>query len=203
MKLTTIVALLGTVCTLAASAQDGLYAPRTAGDTVFVRVANMSTGEYGDIDVGPIRYRTPAPGSAGPYRPVAPGIYMAGSPSESVLFTPDPGSFATIVITPDRSLVVISDEKHSDPARAQLVVYNFSGGTIDFESRDPAAMLVPGVAPGASGTIVVNAVSLEPAATRDGEVLAHDRIRAERGASYSLFVSPDGGFIVEASVAAE
>lgn len=203
MKLSTIAVLAVLFLPLPAIAQDGLYAPRAAGDTVFVRVANLSDREYEDIDVGPIRYHAPAPGSAGAYRPVAPGIYMVGSPSESVLFTPDPGSFATIVITPNGTLSVVSDERHRDPARAQLVMYNFSGSAVDFESLDPAAMLVPSVPDETSGMIVVNAVSLEAAAVRDGEVLVQSRVEAKRGASYSLFVTTDGGFTVEASVATE
>lgn len=187
----------------ATGAQDGLYAPRTAGDTVFVRVVNLSDGEYGTIDIGPIGYDAPSSGSAGDYRPVAPGIYMVGSPEESVLFTPDPGSFATVVITPEGRMSIIPDQRHTDPARAQLVVYNFSGGTVDFESLDPPAMLVPQVAHGASGTIVVNAIPLETAATRDGEILVRRRIDTERGSSYSLFVTTDTGFIAEAAVASE
>lgn len=199
--LTAVVVLL--ILPYATYAQEGLYAPRLPGDTVLVRVANLSNEEYGDIDIGPITYATPGPKSVGPYRPVPPGIFMVGSPSDSVLFSPEPGAFATIVVTPEGGLALCTDERHADPARAQLVLYNFSGSNVDFTSLEPAAMLVSGVDDGASGKIVVNAISLLAAVVQDGELLFDARITAERGSSYSVFAVPDGGFVSEASVASE
>lgn len=183
--------------------QEGLYAPRTPGDAVLVRVANLSDGVHDDIDIGPVRYPAPAARSVGAYRSVPLGIYMVGSPSGSVFFSPEPGSFATIVIAPDRSISIVPDEAHTDPARAQIVFYNFSGAVIDAESLDPPAVFARGVEDGESAMVVVNAITLLAAARSNGEVLVSRRIVAERGSSYGLFVLSDGGFVVEASVAAE
>ncbi len=186
-----------------AVAQEGLYAPALPEDAALVRVANLSGTDVNVLDIGPLRYAVPGPGTVGPYRTVRPGIFIVGLRDRTVLFSPEPRSFTTVVLTPDGGTVALVDQVHTDPARAQLVFYNFSGRPMSFESLQPAAVFAPVVASGDTYTVVVNAIAVTIAAKTDDVVYVSEEVTLSRGSSFSLFADSTGGFLGEAVVVSE
>ncbi|MCG8480062.1 MAG: alginate O-acetyltransferase AlgF [Spirochaetales bacterium] len=173
----------------AAAAQDGLYAPRLPGDAALVRVVNLDDSASSPrIDAGSVRFESLAPGEAGPYRPVAPGIYLIGARGRGAELNPAPGAFHTIVTLPGGDVRIFEDEAHRDPARAQIVLYNLSAVEASLSSVDPAGGLIESVGAGESEAIVVNAIPVELSAVRGGVEALRRSVVLDRGASYAVFV---------------
>jgi hypothetical protein len=187
------------------AAQDGLYAPSVPEDAALIRVVN-ATAEERSVDLGPLRFRDLAPSSASAYRPVAPGIFVVGHAGERTVVEPAAQSFLSVIVH-EAGVTVIADERHTDPARAQLVLYNVSPDTVDFRALAPEAMLAPAVEPGGSAARAVNAIRVEVGAFVGDEVGFAAEIDLRRGESYALVFTGRGGrpagFIVEAAVASE
>lgn len=187
-------------------AQDGLYAPRVPGDASMVRVANLSSAESPRIDIGAVRFGAVPAAEVTPYRSVPPGIYMVGGRARGVMFSPGPASFNTIVVSPAGEIVVLVDQAHRDPARAQLVLYNFAGNAADLIATRPEATVFESVLPGESEAVAVNAIPIDLAARVNGGSAAYPvggTLAMERGASYSVFVTPDGAMLRTAAVATD
>jgi hypothetical protein len=198
-----IVSILGWVVP-ALPAQDGLYAPSVPSDAALVRVANLhGTDASPRLDMGPVRFAPVGAGEVTPYRPTPPGIYIIGGRASGVEFFPEPGGFYSIVVDPAGELVVVRDEAHRDPARAQIVLFNFSGETVDLASIEPPAAIFGSVPSGSARSVAVNAIAVDLAVEAGGEELLRQRVQLERGDSYGIFVAPGQVFIEAASVATD
>jgi hypothetical protein len=123
-----------------------------------------------------------------------------------VEFFPEPSMFYTIVVDPDGALVVVRDEAHRDPARAQIVLFNFSDDTVDLASIEPAAPIFTAVPGGSARAIAINAVAVDLAVHGDepgAPELFRQRVQLERGESYGIFVGRERAFLEAASVATD
>ena len=184
--------------------QDGLYAPSVPEDAALVRIVN-ATSEPLEIDLGPLRYEVGSR-SASAYRPLQPGIFVVAVGGERTVVEPPARAFLSLVVSP-AGITVFTDERHTDPARSQLVVYNVGSQPLEFRALSPEAGLVPDVMPGASGARVVNAIRVEVGAFVGDDPVATARLDLERGESYALVVPASGsgvpGFVVRASVSSE
>ena len=190
--------------------QEGLYGSSAPEDASMVRVISAATGDESiTIDVGPVRFPDIEPRTGTPYRPVQPEIYLLFSRTSREIFSPERAQFYTIITTGDRVLV-FHEDRHTDPARAQIVFYNLTGASGGLDAVVPEATLVEPVAPDGSAVRVINAIPVTLAATgADGRTVSDGiDITLERGASYGVvaITTADGTvelFIVEASVSAE
>lgn len=188
-------------------AQDGLYAPAVPEDAALVRVVN-ATAEAVSLDLGPLRYADVEPFSATAYRPLLADVLVVSHDGAREVMTAKERSFLSLVLHPG-GIQIIEDERHTDPARAQLVVYNLSSSDISLRSVDPEATIIPRVGPDESGVRVVNAVPVTLGAYADEERLVETPVDLERGESYTLVVlgadaaAGTAGFLVQASVASE
>lgn len=199
-----LIVLLSLASAGALFSQDGLYAPAVPEDAALVRVVN-ATDDPLSLDLGPNRYEV-AGRSASAYRPLQPGIFVVAIGGERTVVEPSARAFLSLVVS-ETGVVVFTDERHGDPARAQLVIYNLASRPVGFRAVTPQAVLVPEVAPGASAVRVVNAIPVEVGAFAGDEALVTAELDLERGESYALVVPPAeadaSGFTVRASVASE
>lgn len=194
-------ALLAGVSVGRTAAQESVYGPGVPGGSALVRVANVDGATASAIlDIGSLRF-TPVPArDVTAYRPVDPGIYLVGRRGSQVEFLPQPERYYTVVVASGMTPVVFADTTHTDPSRAQLVLFNASSSAVELRAVEPSARVIGPVQPGASGARVVNAVSVELSITIAGENLMTERLELERGASYSFFALDDGGFVAAATV---
>jgi hypothetical protein len=122
------------------------------------------------------------------------------------VLTPQPKAFFSVILLPD-GVVVVPDERHTDPARSQLVVYNLTRESLDFVAVEPEATLVSDVSPGEAAFRVVNAITVRVGAAVGSDVLYDELLVLDRGESYTLVVlgseAGRAGFTVQASVRAE
>ena len=205
MKVVILLVLLLTGGSVAA--QDGLYAPAVPEDAALVRVIN-ATAETVSLDVGPLRFSDVAPSTATAYRPLLADVLVVSHDGAREVITAKERSFLSLVLRPG-GMHVIEDERHTDPARAQLVLYNLSSSPVSLRAIDADATIIPAVGPGESGTRVVNAVSVSLGAYTDDEQLVVTEVDLERGESYTLVVvgaaadDETAGFLVQASVVSE
>jgi hypothetical protein len=200
---------------LPVGAQDGgLYGSGAPDDAAFVRLVHASPGDgavatsLGDTELGPIEH-----GAVTPYRPVATGLFtvrLAGGSAELVARN---GAYYTIALLPDR-LLVFEDPEHTDPAQAQLFLYNLRAeGEVGLRAAERETEIIPPVAPGASRQVAVTPVAVELAVYRgDTQLAMVGDPGLERGESYSVFVvAADGDgdhgprtvFVEQARIAAE
>jgi alginate O-acetyltransferase complex protein AlgF len=196
MRSTTAAALLAAALTVVLAvpplpaAGRSVYGPEAPGDSAFVRVVNASAGSLPlESELGSTRFGALAFAQVSPYRPVAPDIYVfaAGSLEQEVI--PGSGRYYTIAVLPD-AVVVLEDPSHTDPARAQLFLYNLSTlPRVDLATADGKTTVVANVKPGASGMAVVNAISARLAVRSAGALLkAVGDLGLSRGSSFSVFV---------------
>jgi hypothetical protein len=191
-------AILAAVLPTTASAQTdtGVYGPAAPENAGFVRVVNAaaSAGEM-ELPVGPLDFGPIGFGEATPYRPLRAGISLLRSADDEAELIVRPDSYTTVLVTA-RGFVIAEDQRHDDPARAQLVLYNASSaGPVSLFVSPDGATVLEAVAPGSSKSRPVNAVTVD-LAIRDGEsVLGRPgTIRLTRGDSFGVFVldGPDG-----------
>mgnify|MGYP006282078885 CR=1 FL=1 len=200
MRLLLSVLLLGVMFTPLA-AQDGLYAPRLDGETALVRVVNLQHSLPVDrLDIGPRRFGDIPPGGAGAYRSLAPGVYLVGG-RDGVMLSPPPGSFRTVVVSGDGSPIIVDDTAHRDPARAQVVLYNFSSQPLSLLAPELQAVLLPEVAPGQSAARAVNALTVDLSVNPPaGDARPVGTLELRRGESYGIFVTTEAVYVHQARV---
>lgn len=202
MKVLTTILLL--VICVPLRAQEGLYAPAPPEDAALVRVINATVNET-SLDVGPLGFRDIAPEDATAYRPLVGDVVVVTFDGAREVITPQPGDFLTVLLVPGRVLVFV-DERHTDPARSQLVMYNVAAEKVSLRATEPQAMIMPAVAPGNAGVRTVNAVPVRlSASTDDGPPFAVT-LDLTRGESYALVYVGEAerpGFAVQATVSAE
>lgn len=205
------------------AAQDGLYAPRLDGDTALVRVVNLQNGPLERLDVGPRRFSNLDAGEVTPYRSVAPGVYLVGG-RNGVMLSPAPASFITVVVQPDGRPAILEDVAHRDPARAQVVLYNFSSRPADLVAPELQAVIVEAVPPTDARARAVNALTVDLAIRLRDRSGASDSpgpggspgasgspgprsnrpvgtLELRRGESYGIFVTEDAVAVHAARVA--
>jgi alginate O-acetyltransferase complex protein AlgF len=123
------------------------------------------------------------------YRVVSPGIYqiVLGEGTSEIIARP--GGYYTVAATRD-GVRVFEDPAHTDPARAQLVLYNLSNlEAVDLRTEGADTIVIPPLSPGAAGRITVNAVSVRLAVFSNGGFhYGLGDLGLERGSSYSVFV---------------
>lgn len=198
------IAILGfAVATVPIAGQEGLYAPSVPEDAALVRVVNLHQHDTSPrFDVGRERFSPHPPGEVGAYRAVPPGLHILGG-AGGVEFMPAPGRFYSVVFTPDTRLMVLPDETHTDPARAQLVLYNFLDSAADLVAEPGPTVILSEVAPERSDAIAVNAIAVNLGVRARGEDLGGRELVMERGESYGVFVTPHGVLIEAAAVSSE
>lgn len=183
--------------------QDGLYAPSVPEDAALVRVANVHGMEESPrLDVGRERFAPLPARQVSAYRPVPPGIYILGG-AGGVDFSPAPGRFYTIVADHGDVRAVVRDEAHTDPARAQLVLYNFSEAPAGLFAAPGDAIVFDNVPPGGSEVIAVNAIAVALSVRVDGDERMRRDLELERGESYGIFVGAEQVFVAPAVVTSE
>lgn len=172
-----------------------------------VRLVNAGAPAPASVSVGAAELVAARPGDATPYRQAAPDIYMLGDGTSALEFLPEPGGWYTIVASPS-GLVVFSDQRHRDPAKAQLYLYNLSRAPVELRTADGSTKALGPVQSAASAQVAVNAVKIALAVYSGGAKKAGDLpIVLERGASYAVFAWEGAAglssFIVKARAAAE
>lgn len=165
----------------------GLQAP---GDVAFVRVVNATAGKTPiQVDLGATRYDKLGFAEVSSYRAVIPDIYQIRAADYEKEIIPKIGLYYTIICAP-KGIHIIEDVTHTDPARAQLFLYNVSSFPhVDLRTADGKTIVISGISPHQYGQVVVNAISVSFAVfsggTRLGEV---GDLGLERGSSFSVFV---------------
>jgi alginate O-acetyltransferase complex protein AlgF len=214
MRFTTAAVLLAAALAFAPAAPApaagrSVYGPETPGDSAFVRVVHAIPGSPAlEPELGSTRFGALSYAQATAYRPVAPDIYQFSAGSLEQELIPASGRYYTIALLPD-AVVVLEDPAHTDPARAQVFLYNFSTlPRVDLATADGKTTVVAGVAPRAFGMVVVNAVSARLAVRSAGSPLKPvGDLGLARGSSFSVFVlgsaSSPSVFTLRAAVQAE
>jgi hypothetical protein len=178
------------LCLLSALAgADTLYGTQAPKDAAFVRVFRAVEGG-GPVEVGARRFDPPR-GGVTPYRPVLPDIYLVRAGGQELELIPRVRRYYTLALTAE-GLSVFEDVEHTDPARAQLVLYDLlPGQKVELKTEDGLTVVVAAVGPGEAGRVNVNPVPVRLGVFgRTGPLLAIGDPGLRRGASYSVFVFP-------------
>jgi hypothetical protein len=178
----------------AAQTDTGVYGPAAPENAGFVRVLNADGGrDTVELPIGPRRFGPVSYGEVSPYRPLRAGISLLrhGGAQAELIVRPD--SYTTVVVTAD-DIVTIADERHTDPARAQLVLYNIADrGPLDLVVAPDGAVVFEDVGRREAARRSVNAVSVNLAVRApDGIIDRIDGLRLTRGDSFGIFVIGDG-----------
>jgi hypothetical protein len=180
------------LCLLAAGSAgaDTLYGTQAPKDAAFVRVFRAVEG--GPVQVGARRFDPPR-GGVTPYRPVLPDIYLLRIGGQELELIPKVRHYYTLALTA-AGLSVFEDVEHTDPARAQLVLYDLlPEQEVELKTEDGRTVVVAAVGPGEAGRVNVNPVPVRLGVFgRTGPLLAIGDPGLRRGASYSVFVFPGG-----------
>jgi alginate O-acetyltransferase complex protein AlgF len=209
MKAAFALGIFLTLGALAAAETRSVYGPQVPGDTAFVRLVNAIPGKVPlDIELGATRYRALGYAMASPYRPVTPDIYQIEAGGNEGEIIAKSGRYYTIACTP-AGICIFEDPAHTDPARAQLFLYNLSAlPLLDLRTADGKSRVISGVSPRSAGTAVVNAVRVPLAVFSGGTSVAGlGDLGLARGSSFSVFVLAAGPsplvFTIKARVALE
>jgi alginate O-acetyltransferase complex protein AlgF len=170
---------------------DTLYGTQASKDAAFVRVFRAVDGE-GPLEVGARRFDPPR-GGVTAYRPVLPDIYLLRAGAQELELIPQVRRYYTLALTAE-GLRLFEDVEHTDPARAQLVLYNLlAREKVELKTADGRTPVIAAVSPGQAGRINVNPVAVQLAvfgAAGAPAMLGDPQLR--RGASYSVFVFAGG-----------
>jgi len=190
MKLRGILLLLVLLFQPAAFAgADTLYGTQAPKDAAFVRVFRAVDGG-GPVEVGARRFDPPR-GGVTPYRPVLPDIYLLSAGGQELELIPKVRRYYTLAITAE-GWKVFEDVEHTDPARAQLVLYDLlPRERVELRTEDGRTVVVAAVGPGEAGRVNVNPVPVRLGVFGSaGKLAAIGDPGLRRGASYSVFVFP-------------
>ncbi len=189
-----LVLLGGIAVSLPLSAQGprSVYGPSTPGDSAFVRVISLLPDPV-RISLGATRIGPVAPRTVSDYRPVVPDIYLVRAGGQALEVVPKSGTWITLACTP-KGIIAFEDPPHTDPARAQLFLYNLSSiASVDLKSADGKTTVLAGVKSGSSAQVVVNAVTVSFALFDRGALVKPiGALRLERGSSFSVFALDEG-----------
>ena len=187
-------AVLGAGLGAPATAQT-LYGERAPRDAAYVRLFRAVDGQPGRaLALGAARFEALGHGAVSPYRPVAPDIYQIRSDGHLGEIIPRAQRYYTVTVTRG-GIQVFEDQAHTDPARAQLVLYNLSSlEQVSLSTEDRRTQVIPPVSPRAAEGITVNAMPVRLGVFSAGRVL---RLlgdpKLSRGSSYSALVFDEEG----------
>jgi alginate O-acetyltransferase complex protein AlgF len=191
------------------AANRSVYGPEVPGDSAFVRIVNADPGSAPlNAELGATSFTSLGYAQASPYKAVTPDIYLFSANEKELEVIPMSGRYYTVAILP-AAIVVLEDPAHTDPARAQLFLYNFSSlPRVDLTTADGKTTVIGGIRPNASGLAVVNAVAARLAIRTGGAVVKSlGDLGLARGASFSTFVvgsaSSPAVFTLKAAVQVE
>jgi len=192
VKTAYLFAILIALCTtaLATGETRSVYGPQAPGDAAFVRLVDAIPGKtHLEIEIGATRYGALGWTEVSPYRPVTPDIYQLEAAGNEAEIIAGSGRYYTVVCMPT-GITVYEDPAHTDPARAQLFLYNLSPlPQIDLRTADGKSRVISGVGPRSAGLAVVNAVRVALAVFSEGTSIAGlGDLGLERGSSFSVFV---------------
>jgi alginate O-acetyltransferase complex protein AlgF len=192
MKTASLFAIFVALCAGAPASGEtrSVYGPEVPGDAAFVRLVNAIPGKVPlEIELGATRYKPLGWATASPYRPVTPDIYQLEASGHEGEIIAKSGRYYTIVCAP-AGISIYEDPAHTDPARAQLFLYNLSPlAKIDLRTADGKTGVISGVGPRSSGLAVVNAVRVPLAVFSNGTSIAGlGDLGLTRGSSFSVFV---------------
>jgi hypothetical protein len=173
------------------AAADSLYGAEAPKDAAFVRLFR-ATENIEPLELGSKRFDPPV-GGVTPYRPVLPDIYLLPSGGQETELIPRVGHYYTLVAVEQR-ILVFEDVEHTDPARAQLVLYNLlPAQRVELKTADGKTPVIAGVGPGEAARANVNAIPVKLGVFGSEEPLAAPEDPGlKRGASYSAFVFESG-----------
>jgi hypothetical protein len=185
-----LLCLLGAGAGVSARA-DTLYGTQAPKDAAFVRFFRGIEGG-GPLEVGARRFDPPR-GGVTPYRPVLPDIYLLRAGGEELELIPKVRHYYTLALTA-QGLLIFEDVEHTDPARAQLVLYDLlPRERVELKTAEGGAPVIAAIGPGEAGRVNVNAVPVRLAVFGAAGPLAMlGDPGLKRGASYSVFVFPGG-----------
>ena len=172
-----------------AAAPGSVYGPSAPGDSAFVRVVNaLDSVPSLRADLGATRFQDVSFGTVSAYRPVAPDVYLVRVAGLELEVIAKSRTYYTVAFTPG-GILLFEDATHTDPARAQIFLYNLTSiDPIDLKTSDGKTVVVKGVRPGTSGVKVVNAVSATLAVYSGAVRLGAQTVLAlKRGCSFSVF----------------
>jgi hypothetical protein len=180
------------LCLLAAGAfADTLYGTQAPKDMAFVRFFRVTDGGA-SLEVGGKRFDPPR-GAVTPYRPVPPDIYLLRAGGQEVELIPKTRHYYTLALTP-QGMLIFEDVEHTDPVRAQLVLYNLlPRERVELKTAEGRTPVIAAVTPGEAGRVNVNAVPVRLGvfgATGQLGLLGDPEL--QRGSSYSVFVFSSG-----------
>lgn len=180
------------VFTLQVSADTNLYGPELPEDIALIRVINVAADlNPSTVNIGALSFIDVGFTEATPYRPIVPDIYIAASGKARGEIIIQPGYYYSVVVS-DEGITAWKDITHTDPARAQLYLYNFSSiPEISLETSETQLSVINRVQTMSSGVVVVNPVPVR------FRVVWHDGAKGnevppfilERGESFSIVVS--------------
>jgi len=206
MLLATVFALASTLPLWAQS--RSIYGSGVDEAAVLVRLVNTGAPVETKLRIGALTLNATAPGSSTPYRPTVADIYTLSFGGKRYEFMPESGGYYSIVITA-KSLLLFTDQKHLDPARAQLYFYNVTATKgLELKTADGATKALGPCDSGVSAQIAVNPVQVQFAVYSGSKKLGADIApKLERGASFSVFAFDDPAgvqaFLIKATVSAE
>ncbi len=173
------------------AAADSLYGTQAPKDAAFVRFFRASENTE-PLELGSKRFDPPV-GGVTPYRPVLQDIYLLESGGQEMELIPKIGRYYTVAAIGQR-ILVFDDVEHTDPARAQVVLYNLlPAARVELKTADGRTSVITGVRPGEAGRVNVNAVPVKLGVFGSEEPLGQPGDPGlKRGASYSVFVFESG-----------
>lgn len=179
------------VARMDAEGPRSVYGPSAPGDSAFVRLINLLPDPV-RVGLGATIIGPAARAEVTPYRPVVPDVYLARIKGREREVVPKAGTYLTIASTPG-GIVLFDDPPHTDPARAQLFLYNLTMiPSISLKSADGRTPVISNVRPDSSASVVVNAVSVGLAVfTGESLVKPLGVLELKRGASFSVFALKD------------
>jgi alginate O-acetyltransferase complex protein AlgF len=170
-----------------AQGRQSVYGPSAPGDSAFVRVLSLLPDPV-RISLGATRIGPVPPSTVSSYQPVLPDIYLVRAAGKELEVVPKSGAWLTIACTP-KGIILFDDPPHTDPARAQIFLYNLTMlPSLDLRTADGKTTVLAGVKSGASAQVVVNALTVS-LALYNGKALVMPvgTLALQRGSSFSVF----------------
>jgi alginate O-acetyltransferase complex protein AlgF len=171
------------------SAQEGgLYGSKAPEDAAFVRILNSGSTSLPRVPVGAIRFERLESGEVSPYRVLSPGVLIIRARDGQADIAAGAGAYYTVVVS-DSGPQVFQDRRHDDPLRAQIILYNLAdSSSITLKTADGGTEVIPGVPPGESASIAVNAINADLVLFSEDEKYADiGTMELEAGQSYGIF----------------
>ncbi|MEX2535700.1 MAG: alginate O-acetyltransferase AlgF [Trueperaceae bacterium] len=173
------------------SAQGGLYGPEAPRNTSYVRIINASDGEPIAPTVAGSGWEPLPFAQVSRYRQVPPGDHSALIGGQELSLTTQPESFTTLVVLPDR-ILVLADTPLRDISRGLLTLYNLTSEALTVQTSDGTEVL-SAVSPDSASSVTISEAEVELAVYRGDEPLTTlERRLYRRGEAHSVIVLPTG-----------